>query len=158
MSSARSLALRMLKSRLRSAWEIDQALLRREVEPAERREVIEQLIELDLINDERYARSYINTRDRLSPRGEYVLRMDLAKKGLAKEIIDQALRNRREEMEDDESDRPDAETQARQVIGGKMRAYAHLDPLTRNRRLTSLLMRRGFSYDVARRILEGQEG
>ena len=152
--NARSYALRLLKNRLRSAWEIDQALLRKGVEEPERQEVIEELTRVDLINDQRYATAYVHTRDRLAPRGEYVLRMELAKHGISKELISAALATRREEAVDEDAEQPTELELATQLIQGKERAYAHLDPETRKRRLTSLLMRRGFSYDIARRILD----
>lgn len=153
MSSPLNYALRLLKNRLKSAWEIDQALLRREVEEADRQEVIRRLIELDLVNDLRFARAWVHTRDRLAPRGEYLLKMELIKRGISKDIIAEVLAERRTNVDDDEQEQLSEEQLARNLLAGKERAYARLDPETRKRRLTSLLMRRGFSYETARRIL-----
>lgn len=149
-----SYALRMLKSRLRSAWEIDQALARRGVDEPERQAVLEQLSELDLINDQRFAEAWVHTRDLLAPRGAFILQMELSKKGIDKEIIKKVLHERKELGADESSDQPDEEALARQLLEGKERAYAHLSPEVRERRLLSLLMRRGFSYETAKRILK----
>jgi regulatory protein len=153
VSSPLNYALRLLKNRLKSAWEIDQALLRRGVEEADRQLVITRLTEMDLLNDLRFARAWIHTRDRLAPRGEYLLKMELIKKGIPKEIITEALTERKQNVEDEEQEQLSEEELARNLLASKERAYAHLDSETRKRRLTSLLMRRGFSYETARRIL-----
>lgn len=154
MSSPLNLALRLLKSRLRSAWEIDQALAKRGVEEAERQAVLEQLRELDLVNDQRFAEAWVHTRDALAPRGEFVLQQELYKKGLDRDLIQSVLRKRKEESEnEDEEQLTDIEL-AKKLLAGKERAYAHLTPEVRERRLMSLLMRRGFSYDTAKRILK----
>lgn len=153
MSSPLTYAFRLLKNRLRSAWEIDQALARRGVEESERQAVLEQLSELDLINDQRFAEAWVHTRDLLAPRGAFILQMELVKKGIDKEIIKKVLRERQDLAADEASDQPDEETLARKLLEGKMRAYAHLTPEVRERRLLSLLMRRGFSYETAKRIL-----
>ena len=154
MSSALSYALRLVNRRLRSAWELDQALLRKGVELEEREAVMSEMVRFKLIDDEHYALAWIHTRDRLSPRGESVLRMELRQKHVDDEIIAHALRQRREDANDEASDQMSEEELAKVLIKGKSRAYAHLSKEVRERRLIALLMRRGFSYDVARRILE----
>lgn len=154
MSSPLNLALRLLKSRLRSAWEIDQALAKRGIEEPERQKVLTQLKEADLVNDRRFAEAWVHTRDNLAPRGAFVLQQELAQKGVDKELIRSVLLQRKTESEDEEAEqRTDLEL-AKQLIEGKERAYAHLAPEVRERRLMALLMRRGFSYDTAKRILK----
>ncbi|HSI20810.1 MAG TPA: regulatory protein RecX [Verrucomicrobiae bacterium] len=149
-SSPRGYALRLLKQRLRSVWEIDQALLRRQVPEEERQEIITSLTEAGLLDDVRLARAWVNDRDRFQPRGAIVLRQELMKKGIAKEIIDQTLRHRLEREEEP----IDEYGQALQVAEPKMRLYARLDPETRRRRLGGFLLRRGFSLGTVRRILD----
>ena len=153
MSSPKTYALRLIKTRLRSAWEIDQALLVRGVESDERQAVIDELTTHKLLDDSRYARAWVHTRDRLSPRGEKMLRLELQAKHISKEIIAEVLQERRDTVDDDEVEQLSEDELARKLVEGKMRAYAHLTPDVRNRRLTGVLLRRGFSYDVARRIL-----
>lgn len=154
MSSSTSYALRFLKRRLRSAWEVDQALVVRGVDEVERLGVLSELTANGLIDDRRFALAWVHTRDRLSPRGEKVLRMELKEKHVPQEVIDDVLRQRRDDAQNDEaSDQMTEEELARKLLQGKMRAYAHLSAEVRNRRLTAVLLRRGFSYDVARRIL-----
>ena len=147
--SARSYALRLLKSRLRSAWEIDQALLRRGVESDERETLIRELTEVDLINDERYALAWIHTRDRLNPRGDWLLIQELRKKGIDQATIQSALRQRSQET--DELTTRDERLQ--DLVEKLQRKYQGLAPEVRRRRVLAYLARRGFALDLAERIL-----
>jgi SOS response regulatory protein OraA/RecX len=56
------------------------------------------------------------------------------------------------EAEEDES-YPDEVEMGKRLVQGKQRVYANLAPAVRERRLMAFLQRRGFSYDVIRRIL-----
>ena len=153
MGSAKSYALNLLKRRLRSAWEIDQALLRKGVEPEERAEIIAELTEVNLINDERFALSWIHTRDRLSPRGKYVLEQELMQRGIDKATTRLVMEMRNQEVEDDPELNQDQDQQIRTLIEKRQRLYANLPEEVRNRRLMSFLARRGFPLDRVRRIL-----
>lgn len=118
--------------------------------PAEERtQVLDELTEAGLIDDARFARAWVNDRDRFSPRGAFLLRQELIKKGLSKEDITAALQQRTEREEEP----VDELEQARALVEGRQRLYAHLPAETRNRRLMAFLLRRGFSLDTARRIL-----
>ena len=146
--------LRLLKSRLRTEWEIDQAMLRHEVPAENRQNTIARLKEAKLLDDYRFALAWVHTRDRLSPRGESVLRMELMQKGVPKHLIDQALRERREAAEELEDEQPTELELARDLLERHTRQFASLAPEVRKRRQTAYLQRRGFSYDVIKRILE----
>lgn len=148
--SPRGYALRLIKNRLRSVAEVDQALKRRGVETEDRQQVIEELTAAGLLDDERLARAWVNDRDRFNPRGEQLLRQELRKKGIADDVIRRVLADRklREEEPIDEFE------QARQVAAGREGLYRALPAEARRRRLGNYLLRRGFSLDVVRRILD----
>jgi regulatory protein len=154
MSSARSFALNLLKKRLRSAWEIDQALLRREVPAEERQEIIEELTEHNLINDERYALAWVHTRDRLAPRGKFLLEQELIQKGIDKATIRLIMQKRQEEIEDDPDMNPDEDAQIRSLIERRTRLYAHLPEDVRKRRMIAMLARKGFLPGKTMRIYD----
>jgi regulatory protein len=150
---ALSYCLKAVKTRLRSSRELEQALLRKGIEASIITGVLAELQGVGLVDDERYARAWIHTRDLLQPRGASLLQAELTKKGIPKEVIKAALLERKEQAADQESDQPTEDDLAKEVVRRKERQYAHLQPEVRERRLLALLMRRGFSYDVARRIL-----
>lgn len=150
---ALSYTLRLLKTRLRSEWEIDQALLRRGVEPDARHQTIATLKESGLINDQRFARAWVHTRDLLSPRGKIVLRQELLQKGIDPQLITEVLAERAQLAQEEDDDQPTELELAQDLARRKESSYARLDPKTRERRLGAFLTRRGFSYDVIKRIL-----
>lgn len=115
---------------------------------SERLEILNQLEAVDLINDGRFAKSWITSRDRLSPRGTSLLKMELAQKGVAKEVVEQALSER-----DTGDEPPDELAQATYLVERRERQYAGLPKEVRGRRITSFLLRRGFSFGTIKRIL-----
>jgi len=151
---ALSYSLRLLKSRLRSEFEINQALSKHGVEPDLRQETIDKLKEAKLIDDLRFAKAWVHTRDLLSPRGSLVLKQELQQKGISPELIQTVLSERRAAAEEEETDQPTEIEQGRELIRRRQRTYANLDPQTRQRRQISFLQRRGCSYDVIKRIRE----
>ena len=54
-------------------------------------EVLNRLTELNYLNDEQYAVDYMNSRSTFKPRGKFMLRNELLKKGVSKEIIEKAI-------------------------------------------------------------------
>lgn len=56
--------------------------------------VLERLVELGYLDDETFARAWIESRDRARPRGERALRHELARKGIDRQTIDAVLAER----------------------------------------------------------------
>ena len=61
------------------------------VPPSERSKVLSTLVAQRFIDDHRYAGAYVREKSRLSGWGAYKIRAALAAKGIAREIIDEAL-------------------------------------------------------------------
>ena len=142
-------ALRLLKRRFMSAWEIDQALLRRGVEEDDRKAVLTELFEIGMLNDERFAKAYVHDRDMFSPRSRWLLARELQQKGVAEAIIKPLLENDlREEggVGDYEQALALAERHERRLAGLERDAY--------QRRLSGVLARRGFSAGTISKVLK----
>lgn len=148
-------AARFLETRPRSVDEVRRHLTgagyRADlVEPA-----IARLIELGMLDDEAFARGWIESRDRARPRGEQALRRELAQKGIEHELIVGLLDDRREGSgpESTETDAEgSADTRAAERLLEK-RGAALLriaDQRLRGRRAYALLARNGFDPDVCR--------
>jgi regulatory protein len=98
---------------------------------------IERLKNSGLINDEAFARSWVENRNAFRPRGQALLRMELRRKGLAEEVIQSVL----DEQTDEESlCLAAARKQARRLSG--------LEYMDFRSKLAGHLGRRGFSYEV----------
>lgn len=112
---------------------IDQALLRLE--------------QLDFINDEKFIDSYVHSRNALKPKGEFALRKELIGLGVEKSFIDNYF-----------ADNPlDEETSAFQVLKSRWLRYRHLDKKTRFEKAVQFLMRRGFTFSIAKKVTEELE-
>ena len=96
--------LGMLKRRLCSRRELIDGMTRKGIEASAQEVTLASLTENGLVDDLRYARAWIHTRDILAPRGGIVLRQELMQKGISREIIDQVLSERKEQAEDEEMD------------------------------------------------------
>ena len=140
-------ALRFLELRARSIGEV-----RRRLTAAGYRSdlvdgAIERLTELGVLDDEAFARSWVESRDRARPRGERALRQELARKGIDRAVSDEVLEERRDAGEGIEVDLE----AARRLLERNARALARVaDPRVRRQRAYSLLARNGFDPDVCR--------
>lgn len=147
-AAAHARALRMLERRPYPAAELVRALKSRGVVPTVAEGVVERLREAGLVNDATFARTF--ARSRLVGRGSSVRRvqLELARKGVERTAAGDAIA----EVRADEglaTEDASVERAARK----KLRLLAGLDPLTRARRLTAFLARRGYEIDAIRSAL-----
>lgn len=139
--------LRLLEVRPRSQAELRDRLTRKGFAPEAVAQALERLGELGLADDASFARFWIENRQEYRPRGVNALRDELRRKGLAKDLIAQAL---------DESNQQDGEAErAHQLARAALHRYADApDYHTFARRLGGYLQRRGFGFDTIRPALE----
>ena len=90
-------ALRFLEARARSESEVR----RRLGQAGYRSELVDgaitRLVELGVLDDEAFARAWVESRDRARPRGERALRRELSLKGVDRAVLDEVLDERRDE-------------------------------------------------------------
>ena len=137
-------ALRFLETRARSEAEVR----RRLTQAGYREELVEGAIvrlgELGVLDDEAFARSWVESRDRARPRGEIALRRELALKGVDRALVDGVLAARGEDGDPE----PDA-TAARRLLerrGASLRRVS--DIRARRQKAYALLARNGFDPGV----------
>lgn len=143
--SALKAAIRLLARRARSRDEMAQRLARKEFSQPVIGRVLAWLEERRLLDDEAFARAWIQDQTARKPAGPAYLRAGLRKRGIAKECVDAAIARFREEAGDEGSAAADL---ARRRLGSRSPA----DPVVR-RRLGAYLVRRGFSVDLVKRVL-----
>ena len=154
---------RFLEARPRSVAEVRRKLARVGYDPGLVIGAVERLGELGLLDDEAFARWWVESRDRAKPRGEHLLRAELGLKGVDRSVVDAVLGDRRDDAEvaaaarDEDpvsADEAAAERLLRRKLGPFLREP---DPRRRAQRAYSLLARSGFSPDVcssvAKRVL-----
>jgi len=158
--------LRFLEARSRSVEEVRRRLTDAGYRPELVTATLERLTVIGLLDDELFARGWIESRDRARPRGEAALRRELSLRGVGREVIGEALAERRDEAatlaivwaadgSDDDGEvlaSPD-EAAARRLIERRQRDFDRIDdPRKRQQRAYALLARNGFDPDVCRTV------
>ncbi|MGP1674801.1 MAG: regulatory protein RecX [Candidatus Limnocylindrales bacterium] len=148
-------AARFLEARSRSVAEV-----RRRLAGAGYRSdlvdgAIARMTDLGMLDDEAFARAWVESRDRVRPRGERAIREELRLKGIDRTIADVVLEERRAgsgkgDDPDAHGDVPDA-IAAERLLAKHARALERVaDPRQRRQRAYALLARNGFDPETCR--------
>ncbi|KPK99417.1 MAG: hypothetical protein AMJ91_07865 [candidate division Zixibacteria bacterium SM23_73_3] len=143
-NEAKQVALRFLSFRRRTEKEVKDKLKKKNFDERTIKSTIDKLKGYDLINDFEFATAWVKERLAHKPRGKKLLRQELWKKGIKKEIIDQVT----EELCQNE------EKSASELMEKIKKRYRNLEPQVARRRMLSLLLRRGFSYEASKTAME----
>ena len=135
-------SLRYLSYRPRSEREIRQYLVGKEFGEPAIESALERLGRVHLVDDGAFARLWVENREALRPKGPWALRGELRQKGIADEIISDVL----EDLDEEASAIKASEKGARRLSA--------LDEGIFRRRLFGYLQRRGFGYDVCRKVVD----
>src|SRR5450756_1743545 len=87
-------AARFLEARPRSVTEVRRRLVSAGYRMELVQAAIERLTELRYLDDETFARAWVESRDRAKPRGEHALRRELGLKGVDRSLVDGVLGDR----------------------------------------------------------------
>jgi len=147
---AKEIALRFLSYRMRSEKEVRDKLKKKEFAQSLIDEVIKDLKRVNLIDDNEFASAFVRDRISNSPRGKILLKQELWKKGIKKEVIEKVLKEyfkgENEEL-----------ILAKELLQKRKKRYEGLDQNVAKRRLMSFLLRRGFSYDIVKQVLRVED-
>jgi regulatory protein len=148
-------AARYLEARPRAEAEIRRSLLHLGYRSDLVEEAVARLVELHYLDDEAFARAWVDSRDRASPRGEHALRAELGRKGVDRSVIDEILGERRDDARvrvaaiGDEAQPSADEAAARRLLDKRRPALMReADPRKRRQKAYALLARGGFGPDV----------
>lgn len=111
------------------------------------KEVMQELKLQKYLNDDIFIESYVRYRTTAKPKGMYALRLELLKKGLPEEKINDYFE--KHEIQED--------ILAKEALRKAWSRYKNLDPLKRKKRAIDFLSRRGFSFDTAKEALDELE-
>lgn len=137
-------ALNQISFRPRASGELLRKLREKGYSPEAAETAVQRMLDLGYVNDADFTERWIENRQEHKPRSRRMLQQELMQKGVDRDLIREAL----EETEIDEFG--DALELARKKAG----SMAGLDRDTRHRRLSGFLGRRGYGYDVIRKVLE----
>ena len=129
-------ATHYLSYRPRSEFELRERLYRRGFDGDSVEAVLGRLKERGLVDDMEFAEFWRDNRQSFSPRSQWLTRLELRRKGVAEEIIDQVVSG----VSDDDG--------AYRAAFSKAHRLSVSDYESFRRRLGEYLRRRGFSYGV----------
>lgn len=142
LEDAHEKALRFLEPRPRSTAEVKQHLLKKDIPADVVTRVIEKLTSAGLLDDAAFAKYWVENREEFRPRAGRALRFELKRKGLSDTAIADAIR----EVDESESAYRAGLPRARRLSALEYREFRD--------KLGAFLMRRGFSYPVAKQAAE----
>ncbi|PIY72210.1 hypothetical protein COY87_02145 [Candidatus Roizmanbacteria bacterium CG_4_10_14_0_8_um_filter_33_9] len=142
-SQALNLAYFFLKFRLRTEKEIVKYLERKKnnFTPEIIEKVVTQLKEQGYVDDEKFIKLFVTQRNKLKPKSAFALSRELQQLGVDRDLIDAFF----EQNPEDETNL------AFLALQKKQQTFSRLDPKTRFKKAISFLLRRGFSYEIAKK-------
>ncbi|GAB6144935.1 regulatory protein RecX [Desulfocicer niacini] len=131
------ICLRFLAPRPRSVAEMQRHLTKKEIPPGLMDLTLEKLMNENLLNDEEFARMFVESRERHKPRSRFALGCELRQKGIEENIIDQILEGM------------DEQTSAWNAVRSRLRSWQHLDMESLRKKVFNYLRYRGFGYEIS---------
>jgi regulatory protein len=140
VEKAKQSAYRYLSYRPRSTAEVRENLLKKEYDETIVEQVLTRLTELNLLNDQEFARFWIEQRETFKPRSQMALRQELYQKGISREIIDAAVAG------------VDELAAAQKAAENKAQRWIQLPKETFFTKMSGFLQRRGFDYAITKTV------
>ncbi|GAA2890406.1 hypothetical protein GCM10010472_56150 [Pseudonocardia halophobica] len=146
-AAAKEICLRLLTDRARSKHELATKLRQKGVADEITEKVLERFNEVGLIDDQAFADAWVRSRHRARGLGRRAIAQELRRKGVAKEVADEALT---------EVDDAAEEQRARELVDKRLRTLTVTGPEDRQkagRRLLGMLARKGYPPPIAYRVV-----
>lgn len=136
LSRAYGLALNYLGRRARSVWEMTRYLAGKNISEETIDTVLERLMNDGYLDDEAFARQFVDSRIRRKPKSTYALGYELRQKGISAAVSAALLRQY------------DDEALAFSAAALKQGQWRHLDQEARRTKLLNHLRYRGFDHNT----------
>lgn len=133
---AKEAALNLITYRPRSVQEVRRKLETKEYDEQTIERVVLRLQELALLDDEAFARYWVEQREAFRPRSQMALRQELSQKGVSRDVLQNVL---------GEVDEDDAAVRA---ADKKAQQWANLPEDIFRQKVGAFLQRRGFGYAI----------
>ena len=145
-TQAKNNAINFLSYRQRSSKEIIDHLMKKGFTFECAEVVTQQLQSARLVNDLEFARTFVRDRVKRKPTGHALIRMQLLAKGIPSSMTDTVLA----ELISPQNQQASALDAAKRKIRLMRYSKKNLGEEKQKKRLLDFLLRRGFSYDIAR--------
>ena len=132
-------AVRYLGGRPHTVAEIHRHLRSKKFDAETIDHAIDRLRAQRYVDDEAFARWWVEQRERFKPRGHRALRTELAQKGVGRDVVELVLGERA----------PDADVeQARRALSRPLTRWADMPDAEKRRKIHGYLAARGFDYET----------
>ncbi len=148
-SVARRILLDALTGAARSRQELRQRLTKKQVPDDVAERLLDRFTEVGLVDDEAFARSWVESRQRSRGLARRAIAQELRRKGVADETARTVL---------DELDPAEEERAARALVRKKLRSLHGVDRTTATRRLAGVLARKGYPAGLAFAVVREELG
>jgi regulatory protein len=148
-SVARKILLDALTGQPRSRQELRDKLAKKDVPDELATRLLDRFTEVGLVDDEAFARSWVESRQRSRGLARRALAQELRRKGVDDDTARRALDDLEPEQE---------EQAARVLVRKKLRSLRGVDHATATRRLAGLLARKGYPAGLAFGIVRDELG
>ena len=143
-SVARSIVLRQLNNSAKSRQQLSQKLAERNIPEDVAEAVLDRFEAVKLIDDAEFARTWVQGRSLHKSLARGALRRELAEKGIAPELAEEALN-----QVDDDSERERGTELVRRKLRGSMDLTDQQERDKYTRRWVAMLARKGYNPSVA---------
>lgn len=135
--------IRFAMVRPRSRREIGDYFKRKKVHESLQDGLIKKLEHFEILDDAKFAGWWVEQRTTFRPKPKKVLKLELIKKGIDKDIIDGVL----------EGTEVDEAKMAKELIEKKIHRWKNLKESVRRQKISRYLAGRGFSWDVIKKVI-----
>lgn len=136
--------LRFAMVRPRSEREVTDYFKRKKVHESMHASLLAKLKHLDLLDDTKFAKWWIDQRIQFKNKSKRVIQIELRQKGIGKEIIDEVFS---ETVIDEEK-------MAKELLAKKIYKWKNLGPREAKQKISQYLAGKGFSWDVIGKVVD----
>ena len=140
-------ALEFLSYRTRSEKEVRDKLKTKQAEPGIIEKVISKLKEKRFINDEEFARQWIENRNRFKPRSLRLIKLELRQKGIEGEILGKVIQDLDFNSESELG-------QAKKLVEKRIDKVRDLPKQEIYQKLGRFLASKGFNWDTVKKAID----
>lgn len=136
--------LRFAMVRPRSEKEIKDYFQRKKIHDSMHEPLMEKLSHLELVDDLKFAKWWVDQRQNFKPKTKRILKIELTKKGIVREIINTVL---------DETPIDEAKM-AQDLLARKAYKWKGLEHREAKQKMSQYLAGKGFSWDIIERVIK----
>ncbi|NUS73604.1 MAG: regulatory protein RecX [Corynebacteriales bacterium] len=140
LSAARTICLRLLERRPRTAFELREAMAKKEIPEDVAEVMIARLVKAKLVDDAAFARGWVESRHRGKGLAKRNLSRELQQRGIPDHLIEEAIEDLPADKERDT---------AHELVRRRIARMAGLAPEVQTRRLLGFLARKGYGGEIA---------